>query len=217
MTPKLFGVDVSQSVQAWSNRLAKYLDEVRSVLQFKTADSKATQDGVILYDPVNEYPVVTVDGKFRQVVLSDGKFSGVNTANITASAVDTAYTIDWNSTPLADGITESNGVITFQEAGVYMISFSAQLYSNSSSSKTFWFFPRVNGTDVVGSTIKAVISENSETKVMSRTALFTFSENDTIEAMWAVDSTDAWLNAASSESFAPSAPSATINIVRICR
>lgn len=213
MTPKL----INEDTITWANRLSKYLDQVRSLLQYKTNDAKATQDGVMLYDPINEYPVVSVDGTFRQVVLSDGKFSGIATSNVTAASANTAYTIDWDSTPLAEGITESNGVITFQEAGVYMISFSAQLYSSSSSQKTFWFFPRVNGVDVTGSTIKAVISENSETKVMSRTSLFTFSENDTIEAMWAVDSTSAWLNAASSESFAPSAPSATINIVRICR
>ena len=213
MTPKL----INDDTVTWANRISKYLDKVRSLLQYKTNDAKATQDGVMLYDPINKYPVVSVDGEFRQVVLSDGKFSGVASSNVQAAQINTAYVIDWDVISLSEGITESNGVITFKEAGVYMISFSAQLYSSSSSQKTFWFFPRVNGADVTGSTIKAVISENSETKVMSRTSLFTLNENDTIEAMWAVSSTSAWLNAAPAESFAPSAPAATISVVRICR
>jgi hypothetical protein len=32
----------------------------------------ATENGIILYDNVNGYPVVSKDGEFRQIVLADG-------------------------------------------------------------------------------------------------------------------------------------------------
>lgn len=44
MTPRL----LSDEIQSWANRLTRYLDSIRSLLQFKTADAKAGQDGVIL-------------------------------------------------------------------------------------------------------------------------------------------------------------------------
>ena len=51
--------------------------------------------------------------------------------------------------------------------------------------------------------------------VHSRAALFTFAKNDTLKAMWAVDDTDGWLEATAATSYAPSAPAATISIIRV--
>ena len=50
---------------------------------------------------------------------------------------------------------------------------------------------------------------------MSRAALFTFAKNDTLKAMWAVDDTNGWLEATAATSYAPSAPAATISIIRV--
>ena len=210
MTPKLFNDDTV----TWANRLSKYLDQVRSLLQFKTDDARATQDGVLLWDAENSYPVVSVDGEFRQIVLSNGTLNAYVDSNVTAAAADTAYGITWTDTD-ASGITVSSDEITIEEPGKYLITFSAQIRSDSSSVKVFRFFPRINDVNVPGSTIVASIKDNGSTKVMSRAALFTFAKNDTLKAMWAVDDTNGWLEATAATSYAPSAPAATISIIRV--
>lgn len=209
MTPRLIG-----DTQSWANRLTRYLDSIRSLLQFKTADAKAGQDGVLLWDNDNGYPVVSRDGEFRQIVLSNGTLNAYNDSDITATTADTAYGITWTDYT-AEGITLSGDTITVEEPGLYLISFSAQIKSSSSSTVNFRFWPRVNNTDVTGSTIVASLHDNNATKVMSRSSLFTFAENDTIKAMWATDSTNGFLDAAAATSYAPASPSVTISIVRV--
>lgn len=212
MTPKLINADI----QTWANRLVNYLDTIRTKLPFKTAQSRASEDGLIMWDNQNGYPVVSKDGEFRQVVLSDGKLAGIASSDIVAALPNTGYAIDFDTYNIAEGFTESGGVITFSKPGDFLISFTAQIASTSSSTKHFYFWPRINGTDYAGSTIKASLHENNSTKVVSRTFLFTFNENDTIEAMWGVSDTSGLLQASTS-AFAPTAPAATISIVRICR
>lgn len=211
MTPKLF----DQNIQQWANRLTKYLDQVRSLLQFKTDDAKATQDGVLLWDSTNKYPVVSKDGEFRQVVLADGQCFCSRTTDVTAAAANTAYAITFDTTTASDGITVSGDTITFLHGGNFTLSFTAQVYSDSSSTKHFWFFPEINGTNATGSTIKTSIHDNELTTVVSRTALFSMAKNDTMRVMWAVSNTDGWLEAFPAESFAPATPAATLSIVRV--
>ena len=103
----------------------------------------------------------------------------------------------------------------FAEAGQYMISFSAQISSTSSSTVNFWFWPRINGVDVTGSTMKNALHQNGSVLVVSRSAIFDVSANDYLEAMWAVDSTSGFLDATTATAFAPSAPASTIAITRL--
>jgi len=212
MIPRLFNSDI----QTWANRLANYLDTIRDKLSFKLKDSNASEDGVMLWDNEFGYPVVSKDGEWRQIVLSDGKFSAISTGNIIAASANTGYTIDYDQVYISDGIAINNGVITFQRAGVYLISFTAQISSNSSSTKNFYFWPRLNGVDAPGSTMAVSLHSNNAVSVVSRAVLFTLNENDTIEAMWGVNDVDGWLNATSG-TFSPVSPSSTISITRICR
>ena len=49
----------------WGERLVEYLNRVRSKLVFKQSGDSATEDGIILYDNVNQYPVVSVGGEYK--------------------------------------------------------------------------------------------------------------------------------------------------------
>jgi len=110
---------------------------------------------VILWDRENKYPVVSKDGAFVQIVLEDGQYAGAVTTDQTAASTNTAYALTYTSS-IAEGVTNGTPAsrIVFEEAGQYMISFSAQIASTSSSTVNFWFWPRINGTDVTGSTMK---------------------------------------------------------------
>jgi hypothetical protein len=182
----------------------------------KTADDNPSEDGVILWDRENKYPVVSKDGEFVQIVLEDGQYSGGVTADQTAALANTAYALTYTAS-IADGITNGTPAsrIVFEEAGQYMISFSAQIASTSSSTVNFWFWPRINGTDVAGSTMKNALHQNNAVLVVSRSAIFDVNAGDYLEAVWAVDNTSGFLDATAATAFAPAAPASTIAITRL--
>ena len=200
----------------WGRQLTQYLQRNLSKLGFKTDEDNPSENGVILWDNVNKYPVVSKDGEFVQIVLEDGQYSGAVTTDQTAASTNTAYALTYTSS-IADGITNGTPAsrIVFDESGQYMISFSAQISSTSSSTVNFWFWPRINGTDVTGSTMKNALHQNGAVLVVSRSAIFDVNASDYLEAMWAVDDTNGFLSAAAATAFAPAAPASTIAITRL--
>ena len=202
--------------RTWARRMVQHLAQVRSALAQQTGGESAAEDGQLMWDRVNEYPVVSKNGEWRQIVLEDGQYQGGITANVTAAAINTAYPLTY-TTAIADGITQGTPAsrLVFEEAGQYMVSFSAQISSTSSSTVDFWFWPRVNGVDVTGSTMKNALHQNGSVLVVSRSAIFEFAAGDYLEPMWAVDSTSGFLNASAATAFAPAAPASTIAITRL--
>ena len=207
---------IGDNIKAWGNNLTAYLRRQLPRLYFKTADDNPSENGVILWDDENGYPVVSKNGAFVQIVLEDGQYAGAVTTDQTAASANTAYALTYTSS-ITEGITNGTPAsrIVFAEAGEYMISFSAQIASTSSSTVNFWFWPRINGVDVTGSTMKNALHQNGSVLVVSRSAIFDVSANDYLEAMWAVDSTSGFLDATTATAFAPAAPASTIAITRL--
>ena len=202
--------------QTWGRRMMSYLSQTRSALVQQTGDESAADDGTLMWDRVNQYPVVSKNGAWVQVVLEDGNASGSITTDQTAVEINTAYALTYTLSS-SDGITSGTPAsrLVFEEAGEYMVSFSAQISSTSSSTVNFWFWPRVNGVDLAGSTMKNALHQNGATLVVSRSAILDLSAGDYLEAMWAVDSTSGFLDATAATAFAPAAPASTIAITRL--
>jgi hypothetical protein len=196
--------------------MMSYLSQTRSALVQQTGDESAADDGTLMWDRVNQYPVVSKNGAWVQVVLEDGNASGSITTDQTAVAINTAYALTYTLSS-SDGITSGTPAsrLVFEEAGEYMVSFSAQIASTSGSTVNFWFWPRVNGVDLAGSTMKNALHQNGATLVVSRSAILNLSAGDYLEAMWAVDSTSGFLDATAATAFAPAAPASTIAITRL--
>ena len=207
---------IDKDWQTWGLRLMSYLSQTRSPLVQQTGDESAADDGTLMWDRINQYPVVSKNGAWVQVVLEDGQYAGAVTTDQTAAAINTAYALTYASST-SDGIANGTPAsrIVFDEAGQYMISFSAQIASTSSSTVNFWFWPRVNGSDVAGSTMKNALHQNGSVLVVSRSAIFELNAGDYLEAMWAVDSTNGFLDATAATAFAPAAPASTIAITRL--
>ena len=203
-------------LRQWGRQLSSYLQRNLAKLGQKTDDDNPSEDGVLLWDREKKYPVVSKDGEFVQIVLEDGQYAGAVTTDQTAAVINTAYALTYTSS-IADGVTNGTPAsrLVFEEAGQYMISFSAQIASTSSSTVNFWFWPRVNGVDVSGSTMKNALHSNTSVLVVSRSAIFDLQAGDYLEAMWAVDSTSGFLHATAATAFAPSAPASTIAITRL--
>jgi len=132
----------------------------------------------------------------------------------TQTVVNTAKAITWNTTAQSKHIAVGTPTsrIVFSKAGKYKIDFTAQLSSASASAKTFWFWPRINGTDITGSTMRITLHDNSEAKTVARSGIFQINNGDYLEAMWAADDLDTSLETYAAETFCPAVPSVTLMI-----
>ena len=211
--------------QVWGERLNQYLQRVRDKLTFKNNDSRATQDGALLWDPAIDHPVVSLDGEWIPLAYGlnepdQGYGYGLfyDTADKTHTSVDTAEVITFGSTAYSKNVSVDGtdaSKIVFAQAGKYMINFTAQLNSQSANAKTFWFFPRINGTDVAGSTMRITLHDNDEAKTVARSGIFEVAAGDYLQAVWAVDDLDTALKAYAAETFAPAVPSVTLLVKNV--
>ena len=201
----------------WGERLVSYLTRIRTLLSTRLDTDNPSQDGVILWDRTG-YPVVSKNNEFRQIVLADGYASLQRSTNQIATVINTPYAIGWDAPSFNSGVTldpADNTKIVFEEDGVYLLAFAVELLSSNSSDKSGWFWPRINGTDVAGSTIKVTMSGNGQHLVMSRSAAFPMTAGSYLQAMWAVDDLALWIDAPAATAFAPSSPAVTMAITRL--
>ena len=207
-----------EDARAWAENIRRFLGKALNQLDAKDQYSSAAEDGVILWDRENKYPVVSKDGAFVQIILEDGHASFYRTTDVTAAAVNTAYAITYDAPSGNVGIDRDatdNSKIVFDQAGEYLVMFSAQISSTSSSTVKFYFWPRLNGTDATNNTIIYSLHQNDATVVVSRSAKFDVSAGDYLQVMWAVDSTSGFLDASAATAFSPAAPATTLHITRM--
>jgi hypothetical protein len=213
-----FGVPpIGQDIRLWGEDLRRFLARFWDNLSFKVDGATPTSNGILLWDDVNGYPVISKNNEWRQIVLADGYAIFGQDADVTAAAADTAYKIALDNVA-SQGITLTGSPlteITFVEGGLYSVAFTAQIASSSSSTVEFRFWPRVNTVDVTGSTIVASLHNNGATITVSRTAIFSFDAGDVLNVMWATDSTSGSLTAHAATAYAPAAPSVTVAINRV--
>ena len=200
----------------WAERLVSYLSRIRTLLSTRVDSDNPSQDGILLWDRTG-YPVVSKNDEFRQIVLADGYAQLIRTATQQAATANTAYGIAWDAMVFGDGITldpTDNTKIVFPEDGKFILSFSAELKSSSSNSKSIWIWPRINGVDTNGTTMKTTLDTNNQDIVVSRSAIFEMQAGQYLQAMFAVSDVNIWIDAPAATAFAPSAPAATLSITR---
>lgn len=83
---------IGERWQVWAEDLRKYLGKAGSQLAAKEDSSSAKEDGVILWDRVNQEPVVSVSGAW--VALGGGGVSDGDKGDITVSGGGTVWTVD---------------------------------------------------------------------------------------------------------------------------
>jgi hypothetical protein len=208
---------ITMDLSQWAENLRRYLGRALDQLGFKETYSSASENGVMLWDNVNGYPVVSKNGEWRQVVLEDGHGDFYIAADVTAASANTEYKLTYTAEASNSGITLGSPAtrIVFEEAGEYVISFSAQISSTSASTVHFYFWPSVNGTDINNSAMTTALHQNNATLITSRTQIFTVAANDYLEVNWMVDSTAGFLNATAAASPVPNIPASTLSITRL--
>jgi len=169
------------------------------------------------------YPVVSKDDAWHRLAVADYTYGTGNAlfgraTAVTAAAVNTAYAIQFDAPIFATGISRDPSNLTrivFANAGLYRLSFTAQITSSSASAVEMRFWPKVNGTNVSGSTMVASQHNNGSTTVAARDSLFQFAAGDYLEAMWATDRISGFLEAHAATAYAPASPSVTMAINRV--
>jgi len=201
----------------WGRQLSSYLSRQLPRLFTKSADDNPSENGILLWDEVAGYPVVSKNGEWRQVVLEDGHADYIITADVTAAATNTAYKLTYDALSHNHGITLGTPAsrIVFEEGGQYVLSFSAQVSSTSSSTVHFYFWPSINGTNVDDSAMTTALHQNNATMVTSRTQVFTLAAGDYLEVNWMVDNTSGFLNYTAAASPRPALPASTLSITRL--
>ena len=208
---------ITVDLAAWAENLRRYLGRALNQLDAKDASVSAAEDGVLLWDRINGYPVVSKNGEWRQVVLANGVAHLEITSDVTAASANTAYPLTFTIMAGSVGVTLGTPAsrIVFTEGGAYTLSFTAQTHSSSGSTVNFWFWPRLNGVDIVDSAMQNTLHQNNATMIMSRTQIFNVNAGDYLEAYWATDSTNGSLQHHAANAFSPATPAATLAISRV--
>ena len=218
------------NITRWATDVHNFLRDASSgsvdaqtvLLQRQIGGEKATTDGLLMWDQ-DGYPVVSKDNAWHRLAVADYDYGTGNAlfgraTSVTAAAANTAYAIQFDAPAFATGISRAVGNLTrivFANAGLYRLSFTAQMTSSSGATVEMRFWPKVNGTNVSGSTMVGSLHTNGATTVVARDSLFQFAAGDYLEAMWATSSTNGVLEAHAATAYAPASPSVTMAINRV--
>jgi hypothetical protein len=197
--------------------MMQYLGQTRIPLVQQTGDESAADDGQLMWDRINQWPVISRNGVWRQIVIANGVAHLEITTDQTAAATNTAYPLTYTIMAGSVGVSlgTPNSRIIFAEGGSYTLSFTAQTSSTSGSTVNFWFWPRINGVDIADSGMQNTLHQNGATMIVSRTQIFNVNAGDYLEAYWATDSTSGSLQHHAANAFAPATPASTLSISRI--
>ena len=164
--------------------------------------------------------VITVNATTGQIAVRPtveqqlfyGQFA--KTTDQVPSAVNTANTILWDSSLIANGVTigAPTSRIVVANAGLYKFSASFQLTSSSASVKNVWFWFRKNGVDVANTAMITSLDSGTAIRTPSRSLFFSLAAGDYIELLWASDSVNATLDNIAATAFAPAAPAALLTV-----
>jgi len=149
----------------------------------------------------NQAQSYRADNFYGGAFFGDGK--GLDTpfnellsnASQTAAAIDIAYPLTLDTAEFPGDISiVSSSRITFASAGAYVLSFSIQLESTSSSTEHADIWLRKNGTDIPASNsrfgIPARKSAGIPAAMIATTPLtITVAANDYVQIMWCVSNT----------------------------
>ena len=207
----------------WGESLNNWLITSKDKLSNWISGDSAYQDGLIMWRRSDDKVIVSYDGAWHPLSEGGGTNQGsyamfYDTTNQTATSVDTAYAITWDSTAYSNNISidgTDSSKLNFAKSGTYHIVFSATIHSENASSKNIYFFPRIDGVDIDGSTIMHTLDNNNNRKVVTRAGIFTITSGSYLQAMWSTSDTDLDLHPLTGLSFAPDIPSATITIMEV--
>ncbi len=196
----------------WAFALRRYIEGIRSKLEYYRQDDIPAENGVILWNEEDKQVVVSIDDQFMPLSLgynACGFFK--QTGDLTVAAINTAYSVTFNTTDFSNNVSIGTPTsrIVFAKPGRYLVNvvMNVNLSSGGGISRTGWFWLRKNGTDITNSAFSKSVSHVSHVDICTIVHGVEVTVDDYIEVMYAADNTGVFLDSQSSSAFAPAVPS----------
>lgn len=147
--------------------------------------------------------------------LNYGSF--LQTSSLTAAAINTAYTIPFNTTELSSGVSLGSPAsrVIVADQGIYNFQFSLQLDKATGGLGVFDFWPRINGANVANSNSRIKLKDNDSETIAAWNFVFNLNAGDYFELAWAVDNTNCRLEAYAATAPHPATPSVILTVTDI--
>jgi hypothetical protein len=148
-------------------------------------------------------------------ILHYGAFSDTTTQ--TAASINTAYAMTFTTTDSSNGVSIGSPTsrLVVDNQGVYNVQFSAQLDSLSGGTVNVYIWLRKNGTNVPNTASTIAIQGTAARTVAAWNFIIQLEPTNYVELMWATDSTNARILAASATSVWPAIPSVICTITQV--
>jgi hypothetical protein len=177
-----------------------------------TAPNFVVTIGLVLIQDATEGEIIvspsTVHG------FDYGEYSSTTTQ--TLAAADTGYPIAFENVEIEQGISiVDDSKITVDQSGLFLVSISLQITSQTGSVVTAYAWMRKNGTDLPRSRLDFTIKANGDTKILATTFQLKLANADYLEVVWAASNANVELEDRPVTAFAPEAPSAIVSIHQI--
>lgn len=137
-----------------------------------------------------------------------------DTTTQTAAAINTAYTITFNSTDLTDGVyvgSPTSRIYVDTEA-TYNFQFSVQFDNTSGGNHLAYLWYRINGADVANSASQLRLKGTDGELVAAWNFIDKLKAGDYFELVWAVSDTAVQLTAQAAAAPVPAIPSAILSV-----
>jgi hypothetical protein len=148
-------------------------------------------------------------------ILHYGSFS--DTTLQTAASINTAYAMTFNTTDSSNGVSVGSPTsrLVVANQGVYNVQFSAQLDETSGGTANVYIWLRKNGTNVANTASTVALQGSAARTVAAWNFLIQLEPTNYVELMWATDSTNARILAASATSVWPAIPSVICTLTQV--
>jgi hypothetical protein len=148
-------------------------------------------------------------------ILHYGAFS--DTTLQTAASINTAYAMTFNTTDNSNGVSigSPSSRLVVDNQGVYNVQFSAQLDQISGATANVYIWLRKNGTNVPNSASTVALQGTSARLVAAWNFVIQLEATHYVELMWATDTTNARILAASATSVWPAIPSVICTVTQV--
>jgi len=148
-------------------------------------------------------------------ILHYGSFS--DTTLQTAASINTAYAMKFNTTDSSNGVSigSPSSRLVVANQGVYNVQFSAQLDETSGSTANIYIWLRKNGTNVPNTASTVALQGSAARLVAAWNFIIQLEPANYVELMWATDTTNARILAASATSVWPAIPSVICTITQV--
>jgi hypothetical protein len=156
---------------------------------------------------------------FVRPTIEQMQYYGVfsKTTDATPAAINTAYTLTFDSTDISNGVTIGTPAsrIVVPASGLYQLEARVQISSGSSSKKDVYVWFRKNGTDIPNTT-RIITSDVSNGYVtVALTEIISLAASDYIEMAFAADDVNVTVDSVASTAFAPAAPAIILSVTQV--